>query len=240
MEYFRWIILATGILLVAVIYFTGRSRRRNDHHDIPLNSLELPRFNAIDDDLPDVDNSLVDEVTDAPDDVVIDQVEAIQFTQQEVTTSIEAEPEPETPQISDEDDLVVFHVKAHSAYFTGADLARLLKQQHLVFGDMDIFHAHDENGQVIFSMSNMLKPGHFQADKMDEMRTPGVIFFMQLALLDDPQTGFDRMLHCAKTFARELDAELCDELRKPLNDERLNAIQLKVRRFAKPIPDHEQ
>jgi len=46
----------------------------------------------------------------------------------------------------------------------GADLLPVLRKQGLHLGEMSIFHRHadvDGNGQVMFSMANMVKPGTF-------------------------------------------------------------------------------
>ncbi|MDH5517880.1 MAG: hypothetical protein OEY36_08725 [Gammaproteobacteria bacterium] len=136
--------------------------------------------------------------------------------------------------VAPQDDLIVIHVQAKSSYFSGNDLLRVINYQQLKFGDMNIYHAYADE-QVIFSMSNMLQPGHFDPEHITDMRTPGVILFTQLALLDDPLSACERILHCAKTFARELDGTLNSSDQKPLTDEKVQLFKDKASYFSATV-----
>jgi len=131
-----------------------------------------------------------------------------------------------------DDDLIVMHVEARDAYFSGLDLLRVINHQQLKFGDMNIYHAYDEAGETIFSMSNMLKPGHFEPDHFSEMRTPGVILFMQLSLVSNQNAALDRMLFCADTLSKELDAQLTSASRQRLIDADIEDFRKKANYFS--------
>lgn len=141
------------------------------------------------------------------------------------------QPETRSEAIEYEDDLIIFHVKAKTAYFNGKELLQVINHQQLKFGDMNIYHAFDDNNKIIFSMSNMIEPGHFEPDTINEMRTPGVILFMQLSLVGEPEGAFQRMNHCAETLARDLDGKLTGSDQQIITDQDIEAFKIKAIHF---------
>lgn len=135
-----------------------------------------------------------------------------------------AEPEPfaneantdsSAPEMPDE--VIIINVMAPPGdYFQGDELLDALLQNGMRFGDMEIFHRHQEaNGQgpILFSLANMVKPGTFDLDNMDDFQTPGVSLFLTLPLKSDSLRAFDLMRDIAQSLCELLDAELKDENR---------------------------
>ena len=203
-----------------------------------------------------LNDELVDKVTASVDDGLVDVItsgasvktkhtetveqddteeQQIETQQQTVTEEVQTGPTDDQPDENEsyDDDLIVMHVEARDAYFSGLDLLRVINHQQLKYGDMKIYHAYDEIGETIFSMSNMLKPGHFEPEHFSEMRTPGVILFMQLSLVTDPDSALDRMLFCADTLSKELDAQLTTASRKRLIDSDVEIFKKKAKYFTK-------
>jgi len=134
----------------------------------------------------------------------------------EVKTTTNDEPSEPT-------DVLVLHVVAKAgAQIQGAELLPSLLSLNFKFGDMDIFHRHIDNagtGKVLFSLANMLKPGVFDPDQMEQFETQGVVLFMTLPGYGDPLMNFTIMLNSAYQIADDLDAELLDGQRQPWTDE---------------------
>ncbi|MGL4792521.1 MAG: cell division protein ZipA, partial [Aeromonas jandaei] len=104
----------------------------------------------------------------------------------------------------------------------GATLLSSLMALGFKFGEMDIFHRHEDangKGEVLFSMINMVKPGTFNPYRMEQFTTPGVSLFMQLPLRSNAAFAFEDMLQAADQLASDLDAMLTDMERSPLSDE---------------------
>ncbi|KXU80857.1 cell division protein ZipA [Aeromonas enteropelogenes] len=104
----------------------------------------------------------------------------------------------------------------------GATLLSSLMALGFKFGEMDIFHRHEDpngKGEVLFSMINMVKPGTFNPYRMEQFSTPGVSLFMQLPLRSNAAFAFEDMLQAADQLASDLDAMLTDMERSPLSDE---------------------
>lgn len=121
--------------------------------------------------------------------------------------------------LADPQDVLVLHVVAPEGQeLQGAELLPCLLSLNFKFGDMDIFHRHQDNagnGKVLFSMANMLKPGVFDPDKMEQFSTQGVVLFMTLPCHGDPLMNFSIMLNSAEQLADDLDGIVLDERRSP-------------------------
>ncbi|WP_351018209.1 cell division protein ZipA [Shewanella sp. AC91-MNA-CIBAN-0169] len=119
-------------------------------------------------------------------------------------------------------DVLVLHIVAKAGeQIKGAELLPSLLSLNFKFGDMDIFHRHIDNagtGKVLFSLANMLKPGIFDPDNMEQFVTQGVVLFMTLPGYGDPLMNFTIMLNSAYQIAEDLGAELLDGQRQPWSD----------------------
>lgn len=112
--------------------------------------------------------------------------------------------------------LIQLGVVATGAHFTGTDLLQAAVRCGLEPGDMDIFHSSDREGGGSFSMANMVKPGTFPFDGMDEFESPGLMLFAQLDGGLGSMEVLDEMLAAARHLATALGGEVLDEARKPL------------------------
>lgn len=116
-------------------------------------------------------------------------------------------------------DVLVLHVVARPGKtLSGAELLPCLLALNFKYGDMQIFHRHEDhagNGKVLFSLANMVKPGVFDPDNMEQFTTHGVVLFMTLPCASDPVMSFSIMLNSASQLADDLDALLLDGQRNP-------------------------
>ncbi len=119
-------------------------------------------------------------------------------------------------------DVYVINIAARDgSYIYGRDLKHALRILGFRFGDMDIYHRHlemDGQGEVLFSLINMVKPGTFEPSKMDRMMTPGISLFMQLPATGRALAHFDLMLKAADKLASEVDGILLDTSHQPLSE----------------------
>ncbi|RDH84416.1 MAG: cell division protein ZipA [endosymbiont of Galathealinum brachiosum] len=138
-----------------------------------------------------------------------------------------------TPQVDVAiDDVVSVYVLAQQdEIIKGEKVLSASYALHLDYGDMKIFHRHNQttDRKIQFSMANIQQPGFFEIDHMNEMETKGVSFFMQANLVDNPSDVLDEMLICAHSLSTMLDAVLCDAQRKVLDEESATALREKVK-----------
>lgn len=141
-----------------------------------------------------------------------------------------AEKQPAEPE-----EVLIINVMAHKGeMFNGADLLDIVLQCGMRYGSMDIFHRHSDTkgeGALLFSMANMVKPGTFDLDAMDEFETPGVSLFMTLPINADSMQSFDLMADTARAIAETLNGELKDEQRSVMTRQTLDHCRERIRNF---------
>jgi cell division protein ZipA len=117
---------------------------------------------------------------------------------------------------------------------SGATLLPSLLTLGMKYGEMNIFHRHQDNagnGAVTFSLANMLNPGSFELDTMETFVTQGVSLFMTLPNATDPFIAFEQMLAAAKQLATELRAEIVDDKRNIMTKQTEQHYISKIREF---------
>lgn len=224
MEYLRWILLVAGLVFVFVIYLIGKKRKRQDTYSNYDLDDEAPEFSAndwdeIDQGVGDVrivaressDYDGTDDEEFSDTDTVNEQTDDSLYDQQQVTDGTETDQEN-----TDLDVIVLYILARSSGQLAGDKINSAAQANGLEFGKMDIFHRLDNAGKSVFSLANMVEPGSFDADAMHEIKTPGIIFFLQISSVADPSNAFDDMLECAYHISEMLDAQLCNQKRQPL------------------------
>jgi cell division protein ZipA len=132
-------------------------------------------------------------------------------------------------------DVIVINVMARSGFaIPGQKLLETLLACDVRFGDMDIFHRYGREGQrrfVLFSIANLVEPGTFDLDRMDEFSTPGICMFMRLPGPPDPQEAFHVMLETARVLSEQLDADLYDDQHCKLRQQSLEHMRERIVEF---------
>lgn len=141
-----------------------------------------------------------------------------------------AEKQPAEPE-----EVLIINVMAHKGeMFNGGDLLDVILKCGMRYGSMDIFHRHSDakgEGALLFSMANMVKPGTFDLDAMEEFETPGVSLFMTLPINADSMQSFDLMADTARAIAETLNGELKDEQRSVMTRQTLEHCRQRIRDF---------
>jgi cell division protein ZipA len=128
----------------------------------------------------------------------------------------------------------VFLVARAGQSIAGPDLVVAAEKAGLVYGHMNIFHRlvdnHPELGPI-FSVANLVKPGHFDMATIKEMHTPAVNFFLTLPGPIPALDAWDTLLPTAQRMAELLDAVLLDEQRNALGRQRIANIRDEMRAY---------
>lgn len=166
-----------------------------------------------------------DEDDDSEEDYEDDEPQSTSAAQNNFTEKQPAEPE----------EVLIINVMAHKGeMFNGADLLDIILKCGMRYGSMDIFHRHSDTkgeGALLFSMANMVKPGTFDLDAMDEFETPGVSLFMTLPINADSMQSFDLMADTARAISETLGGELKDEQRSVMTRQTLEHCRERIRNF---------
>ncbi len=158
------------------------------------------------------------------------------------TQSVE-NPMVESPAVEPEDapaavepsEVLILHVSmAEHQTIAGASLLPMLISMGFKFGEMDIFHRHQDssgNGPVLFSLANMYNPGTFDIDNMEQMSTRGLSLFMTLPCHGDALQNFNMMHNGAKKVAEEFGAQILDSHRSVMTVQTVRHYVEKIREF---------
>lgn len=130
--------------------------------------------------------------------------------------------------------IVVSVVMNEENTISGAALLPSLLTLGLRFGDMDIFHRHQDNagnGKVTFSLANMMNPGTFNLDEIESFTTQGISLFMTLPNAGDPFEVFEQMMSAAKQLSMEFHGQLLDDKRSVMTKQTEQHYMSKIREF---------
>lgn len=118
--------------------------------------------------------------------------------------------------------------------FVGVDLLPVLLTTGLRFGDMSIFHRHldnDARSPVLFSVANIVNPGTFDLNQINEFATRGLCFFMTLPNVANSMQAFDLMLDVAQKVRIAMDGDLKDDNRSVMTAQTIEHYRQRVRDF---------
>jgi cell division protein ZipA len=116
----------------------------------------------------------------------------------------------------------------------GAALLPSLLTLGLKYGEMNIFHRHQDNagnGPVTFSLANMLNPGSFDLDTMETFATQGITLFMMLPNMGNAFEVYEQMLAAAKQLSQEFQAQLLDDKRNVMTKQTEQHYVSRIREF---------
>lgn len=223
MDSFRLTLLVIGLLIVALVYLLGRQRRKSDNDEIS----ELEK--AFEQEFENVGIRAERQTVSA------DQLSGLSGIKPSADP-VEVEEkagtsETETTAAKLEPALLVLTVmaKASDKPFSGAQLSNAFSLLGFEFGQMDIYHCPDvEQGQAIFSIANIIEPGHFQQLAEEDFTTPGMALILALPSVVDGAGAFELMLNKARQLEEMLGGQLCNQERIPINESGLQALRDKA------------
>jgi cell division protein ZipA len=130
--------------------------------------------------------------------------------------------------------IVLSVVMPANQQMVGAALLPSLLTLGLKYGEMNIFHRHQDNagnGDVTFSLANMMKPGSFDLDSIETFATAGISLFMMLPNNGDAVVVFEQMLNAAKHLANEFNAQVLDDKRNLMTSQTEQDYMNKISEF---------
>ncbi|MFT5670856.1 MAG: cell division protein ZipA, partial [Glaciecola sp.] len=134
-----------------------------------------------------------------------------------------------------ETDVLVLNVRSSDQNpISGASLLPMLLTLGFKFGEHDIFHRHvntNGKGPILFSLTNMFKPGVFDIDNIENFSTYGLSLFMMLPIEGDPQQVFNMMHNAARKLSDEFGCRILDGNKVGLSKQSLQQYVERIREF---------
>lgn len=128
--------------------------------------------------------------------------------------------------------LIQLYVTSAGGAFSGDEILSAAERCKLRPGDMNIFHrtrGDTPDGEPLFSMANLVKPGTFPFDDMTEFASPGLAVFAQFEGEPSDLMVFDEMLDATRVMAELLGGDIRGPHREPLRDADAKTLRAKVR-----------
>ncbi len=122
------------------------------------------------------------------------------------------DPLPEKSIVMPPNLLVLSVMAKKNGRFESYDLLQAISAAGLQFGEMNIFHYYHATpvGKIkLFSLASANKPGDFDLNNIAEFSCSGLMLFMDIVQVPDPQYAFKLMLDVAERLTEDLDATLC-------------------------------
>lgn len=155
-----------------------------------------------------------------------DPTPTVQLEQPEsVAPQANSEPVAEEPQM-----VTLYVVAPEGMQFRGDTIQQSLDALGFQFGEYNIFHRHIDNASspVLFSVANMLQPGVFDLNKMDQFTTVGLVFFMHLPSAGNDLVNVRLMIKTVESFAQSLGGFVLNDQHQLFDDESRQAYLLRV------------
>ena len=238
MDGLRWLLLISGLILIAGIYLYSRRQRQR----AGLESEERESDHGRYDDDRRIEPTFAAGVEDAPVEAVSNEglAEPAEFDEDgvadiaEVTAEDIAEVSTEKgPRESPQKIVTLRLVARDKGSFKGDELILSLRGIGMRHGKFGIFHRFDGNDEnrTIFSAASLIEPGSFDLTNIKEQQIPGISLFLVLPGPVEAAEAFDSMLTAARTLAQSLDGELLDESGSTLSIQRERYMREEVIQF---------
>lgn len=244
MDGLRWILLGIGLVVLAVVYYTGRPEYRERRRQAKLARRrtagasarvdEEPPPEALSEELERLGALIAEEREVPPVPEVDDSPSGAHEEALAGTGAAAAAGQPAARPPAEPDKVVVLYLHARGGRIAGSDILAATEKVGLEHGAMGIFHRLYEGSrsmQPIFSMANMLAPGTFDPDAMADFSTPGLALFASLPAPVSALDAFDAMLATGQRLAELLDAELRDDSHSVLTRQGIQALREEMREY---------
>jgi cell division protein ZipA len=190
----RWILAGLGAALLVVLYLWGRYIQQR---------AALSRSDAA--------GSTPLQVSDARDSTSSTPSPVLSAANQRPPEATTGPPTAVSPAPRREK-IISLRLIPRSGQFSAVPVVCALQEAGLTRGRYGIFHyCAPDSDPEIFSVANLVEPGSFAMDDMDQSTLPGMTFFMVLPGPQDAVSRFDQMVRTARLVAVELNGELVDD-----------------------------
>lgn len=130
--------------------------------------------------------------------------------------------------------MLVLNIYAEGRPMRGPAVLKAVTAAGLAYGKMGVFHyVSPQSGghRPLFSLANMVEPGSFNLNNLEELSTPGLCLFANVARPDEAMTTFNAMLETARKLADALHANVCDERRGTLSKQGIEHVYMRIQDF---------
>ena len=145
------------------------------------------------------------------------------------------EEKPKGAAVGEVSEVLVLNVTAKKGrLIMGERLLSLMQGLELEYGERKIFSKRTDDAErspTLFNVANMLQPGTFDLNNMENFATVGVTLFLALPSPISNFEAFEEMLQTAQDLVRSIDGELRDDQRNMMTGQTIEHYRQRVRDF---------
>ena len=145
------------------------------------------------------------------------------------------EEKPKGAAVGEVSEVLVLNVTAKKGrLIMGERLLSLMQELELEYGERKIFSKRTDDAErspILFNVANMLQPGTFDLNNMENFATVGVTLFLALPSPISNFEAFEEMLQTAQDLVRSIDGELRDDQRNMMTGQTIEHYRQRVRDF---------
>ena len=211
MEDIRWILLISGVILIAgIILYESYLKSFFQSSNINNNKIE-PTF--------------AQDQSPYESDEIIDK----QNLSNKENINIEIQQEKHTIVVEAEYIVTIRMVAIDDYEYSGKEIVDTLKESGMIHEEPGIFnYYHGSNKIKVFSAANLHEPGIFDMNQLENLKVKGISFFMSLPLKTNEINAFDEMMSVLKKIKSSLKGELLDDNGSSLSIQRERYIREEV------------
>ena len=218
---FRWILIIVGIAILVSVFLFGNPKRKRKTRASPRRNRMIRQRR---------EPTLAVDKTVAPGEPGESEPGQGELA---VDSPGEDEERKRPPAGPPPDKIISLFLQARDNHrISGVDLLEAALKSGMVFGEHDIFHrVMAENGDILFSMANLTKPGHFDKTAWNTLEIKGVTMFLTLPAPLGALDAWDAMLATSRRIAELLHADLLDDTQSTFTRQREGQIREELREY---------
>ena len=221
MDGLRWLLLISGVILIAGIYvYSRRQRKRREQEPDDTRRIEPTLADGVEEG---VAAEPVPELVEDNDEID-DEIDEVAEVEEDAA---------ETPRESPQKIVTLRLVARDKGSFKGDELILSLRGIGMRHGKFGIFHRFDgsDEDRTIFSAASLVEPGSFDLANIKDQQIPGISLFLVLPGPVEAAEAFDLMMTAARTLTQSLGGELLDESGSTLSIQRERYMREEVIQF---------
>lgn len=226
-----YIIAALGVIALVLVFFTHDRRIKTKLQTAYLEKAINTQSNNEDEPETIMPGTIVNSAS------LLAEINTLGFSAidalfAETRPILETEIKPVHYQATPNSDLIIFYLLAPAQNpFVGYELLQTILAAGLRPDPAGIFHRYagaTAESTILFSLSSAVEPGVFDLANIGAFACNGLAIFMSISACDNPAATYQLMLETARQLAEDLQAELCDEQRRPLTTSRLEEYKQRI------------
>lgn len=131
---------------------------------------------------------------------------------------------------ADVDVQIGINIVSNGAPFPGTKVRALAESHGLILAGDGAFHARDEAGNTVYTLSN-IEPALFAADAMRDISTHGLTLVIDVPCVAGGVQVFERVMRQAGQMAEALQGTVVDDNRTPLGIESAAVIRSQIEQY---------